>query len=116
MVKRRYPRREYLSKVGVLTQGKYFIQKTFELGEKGMLFESDIAFREGDKIICNFCLPDGYVVVTQAIVRYITKAKEETLSHIGIEFSNINFEDRRKVRDFIAQRKDKVSEFVTYQV
>lgn len=105
--KRRYPRREFISQVGVLVQGKYFLQHTFELGEKGMMFDLDLAIRQGQDLICTFYLPDGYFVVTQAQVKSVAKDEKVKYAKVGVEFTNINFEDRRKVRDFISQRKDK---------
>lgn len=102
--KRRYPRRSFESKVGVLIQGQYFIESCFELGERGMLFETDVAIKSMQNMVISFAIPGGYVVMTRAQVRY--QIKKGNKSKVGVEFTNITFEDRRKVRDFIAQRKD----------
>lgn len=102
--KRKYPRRNFCAKVGVMIQGNYFVEGSFELGERGMLFETSVALRSLENMVISFVIPGGYVVMTRAQVRY--QIKRGQTSKVGVEFTNITFEDRRKVRDFIAQRKD----------
>lgn len=102
--KRKYPRRLFETKVGVMIQGNYFIENSFELGEKGLLFETSVALRSMENMVISFVIPGGYVVMTRAQVRY--QIKTGSVAKVGVEFTNITFEDRRKVRDFIAQRKE----------
>lgn len=102
--KRKYPRRTFEAKVGVMIQGNYFIENSFELGEKGILFETSVALRSLENMMISFVIPGGYVVMTRAQVRY--QVKKGNTARVGVEFTNITFEDRRKVRDFIAQRKE----------
>lgn len=104
--KRKYPRRNFNAKIGVMIQGNYFIESSFELGELGMLFETSVALKSLENMVINFVIPGGYVVMTRAQVRY--QVKKGTKAKVGIEFTNISFEDRRKVRDFIAQRKEEI--------
>lgn len=104
--KRKYPRRFFLARVGVMIQGSYFIEKSLELGEKGMMFETSVALRSLENMVISFVIPGGYVVMTRAQVRY--QIKQGSTARVGVEFTNITFEDRRKVRDFIAQRKDEL--------
>jgi hypothetical protein len=105
--KRKYPRRDYFAKVGVLIQGKYFVEASLELGERGMMFTTEIAMPDLKEIVVSFSIPDSFIVITRAQVRYSVRKGQK--SNVGVEFTNISFEDRRKVRDFIAQRKDKIS-------
>lgn len=104
--KRKYPRRSFKAKVGVLIQGQYMIETSGELGERGMLFETSMALRSLENMVISFSIPGGHVVVTRAQVRY--QIKKGNVAKVGVEFTNITFEDRRKVRDFIAQRKEDV--------
>jgi hypothetical protein len=104
--KRKYPRRSFVTKVGVLIQGRYFVESAYELGERGMLFETELALKSSDNMVISFVIPGGYVVMTRAQVRY--QIKNGNKLKVGVEFTNITFEDRRKVRDFIAQRNDVV--------
>lgn len=104
--KRKYPRRTFEAKVGVMIHGNYFVEGSFELGERGMLFETSVALRSLENMVISFVIPGGYVVMTRAQVRY--QIKKGLTAKVGVEFTNITFEDRRKVRDFIAQRKDDV--------
>jgi hypothetical protein len=102
--KRKYPRRLFEAKVGVMIQGNYFIESSFELGEKGLLFETSVALKNQENMVISFVIPGGYVVMTRAQVRY--QIKKGDVAKVGVEFTNITFEDRRKVRDYIAQRKE----------
>jgi hypothetical protein len=102
--KRKYPRRLFEAQVGVMIHGNYFIENSFELGEKGILFETSIALKSMENMVISFVIPGGYVVMTRAQVRY--QIKKGDVAKVGVEFTNITFEDRRKVRDFIAQRKE----------
>ncbi len=114
--KRKYPRRSFEAKVGVMIQGKYFVENAFELGERGILFETEIALKNNDNLLISFVIPGGYVVMTRAQVRYCLNKGNKL--RVGVEFINITFEDRRKVRDFIAQRNDSAQEqkFYTLQI
>ncbi len=103
--KRKYPRRSFTSRVGILIQGKYFIESSLEIGERGMMFTTEIALREQEEIVVSFVIPETFVVITRAQVRYYIQ--KGSVAKVGVEFVNISFEDRRRVRDFISQRKDK---------
>ena len=103
---RKYPRRRFEAKVGIMVQGNYLVESAFELGERGMLFETELAVRSLGYMVVSFVIPGGYVVMTRAQVRY--QIKKGNKSKVGVEFTNITFEDRRKVRDFISQRKDEI--------
>ena len=104
---RKYPRRKFEAKVGVMIQGNYFVEGSFELGERGMLFETTVALKSLSNLVISFVIPGGYVVMTRAQVRY--QIKQGQTARVGVEFTNITFEDRRKVRDFIAQRQEDVA-------
>jgi len=104
--KRKYPRRTFEAKVGVMIHGNYFVEGSFELGERGMLFETSVALRSLEKMVISFVIPGGHVVMTKAQVRYQIKKGQK--ARVGVEFTNITFEDRRKVRDFIAQRTEDI--------
>lgn len=89
-----------------MIQGNYFVEASFELGERGMLFETSVALKSLENMVISFVIPGGYVVMTRAQVRYQIKKGQK--AKVGVEFTNITFEDRRKVRDFIAQRKEDI--------
>jgi hypothetical protein len=101
---RKYPRRNFSSQVGVLINGLYYVLESFEIGERGMLFETEIALKDRENMVISFVIPGGHIVITKASVRY--QLKKDSKAKVGVEFTNISFEDRRKVRDFIAQRKE----------
>lgn len=106
--KRRYPRRSFVSRVGVLIQGQYYIEKTRELGEKGMLFLTEIAMKVDDEVVVSFFIPTGHCIITRALVRY--QSTKNSIASVGLEFTTVDFESRRSLRDYIAQRRDLVDE------
>ena len=98
--KRRFPRRPLSTPVGVLLDGKYSVYQSFDVGEKGLGISSSQSFEKGRHVIVSFFINRGQFVVCQGITRYCQLEGE--IYKVGFELSNIRFEDRRVVRDYIA--------------
>ena len=101
--RRRVPRREFKSGVGILYQGHYTVGRTLQVGEGGMSLTSDIAFRELDAVILTFQVPGGSMVCVRAIVRYTKSEKTKNSSAIGFEFAQLDFHFKRELRNFVAR-------------
>ncbi len=99
---RRYPRRPFGARFGILQDGKYLVFNAVELGERGAGVESDLILKKNDILVVSFFV-QGHFVVCRAEIRYILP-KELGSFFYGVEFVNIKFEDRRNVRDFIAKK------------
>ncbi|MDZ4677928.1 MAG: PilZ domain-containing protein [Oligoflexia bacterium] len=107
---RRFPRRLFRHSVGLLAHAEYNIVHGIEVGEGGMLVESNGPIKNADHIVVNFYIPKkGFVSVTGVVV-YIKPANEKRGPAYGVQFNNLTFENKRMIRDYIA---DKTSEEVS---
>lgn len=98
---RRYPRRPFGYAFGILDKGVYSIVETYEIGERGAGFISDLNLKNGDIIVVSFFIQAQFITC-QAQVRYSVGSPKR----YGVEFTNIKFEDRRNIRDYIADKGD----------
>lgn len=115
--RRRVPRRTFNASVGVLTEGKYAVERCFQLGEGGMMIERTAGqLAVGQQLVVNFFLPEGSLVMVRGIVRVAIPAKEGQPGRYGLEYLNLGFQNKRAIRNFVAAatREDGQSEFETY--
>lgn len=85
--------------MGVLFQGNYQVSQAIEIGEGGMLLESCHALAPEALICLSFYVPQKGFITTLAQVAY---TKQE--GSIGLKFLSLEFEYRRAIRDYIAQK------------
>ncbi len=100
--RRKFPRRQFQRKIGILIGGKYYIFKSGEIGEGGMSFDSDLVFTNGNELVASFQIPGIGFVCLRAKVKS-SRITNEVCTH-GVSFSNIEFEQRRKIRNFVSMR------------
>jgi hypothetical protein len=101
--RRRVPRREFKSGVGVLYQGHYTVGRTLQVGEGGMSLTSEFAYRDGDLVVITFQIPEGSLVCTRAVVRYTKSEAGAGPTAIGFEFEKLDFHFKRELRNFVAR-------------
>ena len=103
--RRRVPRRKVELKVGVLVNGTYEIANAFEIGEGGMLIDHQARELEvGQIVLISYSLPRLFQEVIRGTIKF--KSKEEPYKY-GIQFQSVDFEIRRKIRNFVAAATDK---------
>lgn len=102
--RRRFPRRDFKRKLGVLYRGEYFIAQTEEIGEGGMSFQSEFIVDEGADIVVNFQIPNGDFVSVKAEVKS-SKRKGDMVFH-GVSFYDIEFGKRRQIRMYVSSQSD----------
>ena len=95
--KRRVPRRELHARVGILLAGRYSIARSHEIGEGGMLLSSDQVMKKDDRLVLTFRIPEVLSGVVIATVIYITED-----GFYGLNFDKIEFDVKRKIRNFVA--------------
>ena len=101
--RRRVPRRTFKAQVGVLLGGEYICQKSYQLGEGGMMIDYPSAkLEEGMQMVLSFFLPNGGLVIVRGVVRAVVAAKEKTPERYGLEFQNLGFQHKRAIRNFVA--------------
>lgn len=105
-VRRRYPRRAFRRKIGVLIAGKYWMGHGVELGEGGASFSLGQSINEGVAMVLNFQIPNGAFVSVQAEVRSTKKDPRTGLFDYGVSFSTLKFEAKREIRAFVSARSE----------
>jgi hypothetical protein len=101
--RRKYPRREFLRKIGVLHIGEYSIADGVQIGEGGLTFESSIQIQEGDVIVLSFQVPGSLFIAVTAEALSSEKQKSN-LYRTSCSFKNIQFENKRMIRTFVSAR------------
>jgi len=102
--RRRVPRRPIENRVGLLHKGQYHIVWGFELGEGGLLISSPIVLADGDRVVLTLRIPEVLQgVITGTVVYGIKKNSDE--ARYGVRFDDIDFETKRKIRNFVASAR-----------
>lgn len=115
--RRRVPRRTFKAPVGVLLNGKYAVQRAYQLGEGGMMIDcKNRRLTVGQGVVANFFLASGDIVMVRGIVRAIIPPKDGQPERYGLEFLNLGFQHKRAIRNFVAAatREDGHSTNSTY--
>jgi hypothetical protein len=101
--RRRVPRRTFESPVGVLVNGKYSLERAFQVGEGGMMISYKPSKLEKDKmLVVSFFLSAHSTVIVRAVIRNVVPAKDGVPERYGIEFLNLEFHYKREIRNFVA--------------
>lgn len=104
--KRRFPRRKFTQKIGLLFRGKYDISESVQIGEGGMMIRSPHEHEEGDWVVLSFLVPGRAFVIVRGQVQFKGKDSSIGTPLYGIRFLNITFENRRVLRDFISAKTE----------
>jgi hypothetical protein len=105
---RRYPRRAFEVRVGVLRLGQYQICTTKDIGEGGLALGSEQDLGKGQRILMSFQIPSGQghkgefisIIGTTLSVR---KVGGEFFH--GIAFDQLDFNYKRQIRAYVASKK-----------
>ncbi len=98
--RRRVPRRAFVRQIGILLKGQYYIGNSWEIGEGGMLIGSNIPMQENQLVLLTFLLLDFQYVVVRGAVRYCHPQGNK----FGIEFQNLDFQMKRRIRIYVASK------------
>lgn len=69
-----------------------------------MMVKPPFQLQEGEKIVLSFMVPGRVFIVVRAQVQYTVK--DPTGPMYGVKFLNITFDNRRKLRDFVAAKTE----------
>jgi len=100
--RRRFPRRSYVRKVGVLSAGQFIVCEAGELSEGGISFKSEFLFNVEKELLINFQIPNGSFAFLRAIVKSTTK--QDGLVVHGLSFVDVPFQHRRQIRAYVSER------------
>ncbi len=104
--KRKFPRRRSVQKIGILYKGRYQMSESNQIGEGGMLIRSPFALQELDHIVVSFMVPGSVFIIARSQVQYVMSTSDRSEVLYGLKFTNIAFDQRRKLRDFIAAKTE----------
>lgn len=104
--RRKYPRRQFVRSIGILSAGVYYMSKSCEVGEGGMSFviTGDVALH--DEVILSFYIPGKELIVVRAEIRNTNKDKATGNFIIGCHFENLKFEHKRLIRTFVSEKTE----------
>lgn len=100
--RRRVPRRVFECPVGALVHGRFSVQRSYQVGEGGMMVSSEAELAEGERLVVSFILPTSGMIVVRGVVRSIVEATGELPTRYGLEFETLGFHHKREVRNFVA--------------
>ncbi len=101
--RRRVPRRPIEQRIGILIGGEYFLATSFEIGEGGMLIETNVQMSEKDKLVVTIRIPGVIKGVMLAKVAYVLPGLDRNSpSRYGVAFENVEFDVKRQIRNFVA--------------
>src|SRR6185312_6350394 len=91
--RRRVPRRQFDTPVGMLLRGKYGLAKSYQVGEGGMMISATRELVEGMQVVLSFFLPASTMpIMVRGIVRSTAPAGGGFPVRYGVEFSNLEFQ------------------------
>jgi hypothetical protein len=97
--RRRVPRRIFESLIGVMVDGEYTTERSYQLGEGGMMISCRKELKVGAHMLINFFLPSRATVIVRAVIRNQVNANGV---RYGVEFLNLEFQYKREIRNFVA--------------
>lgn len=100
--RRRVPRRTFESPIGALVAGRFSVQRSYQVGEGGMMVSSEIELSEGQRVVVSFFLPGTGMIIVRGRVRNVVEADEGYPVRYGLEFETLGFHHKRDVRNFVA--------------
>jgi hypothetical protein len=102
-IRRRYPRRTWKKKIGILYKGVYFVCSSNEVGEGGMsVVSTEYVMETNQMLVVTFWIPSGDPVCVLAEIKSVKKEKGEVIH--GLAFKDISFSLRRQIRTFVSER------------
>lgn len=100
--RRRVPRRTFESSVGILLHGKYSLERSYQVGEGGMMICSAEPLLLGRQLVVSFFITKAAIIIVRGIVRSMVPEDGKFPERYGIEFLNLGFQFKREIRNFVA--------------
>ncbi|MFN7262950.1 MAG: PilZ domain-containing protein [Pseudobdellovibrionaceae bacterium] len=100
--KRKFPRRKFPRKVGVLVNGDYFVADGVEVGEGGISVSTAQGPMKERPVVLSFQIPGGSFVSVRAELK--NERTQDGQYILGFSFENLKFDKKREVRTFVSSR------------
>ena len=103
--KRRSPRRRIDRVMGVLHKGSYYISRTVEIGEGGLMVQTnEHNVKVDDQIVITFSVEGHELVSCRAEVRYQIDMPDDGGVAFGVQFKNLDLSYKRYIRRYVSQK------------
>lgn len=99
---RKYPRKEFQRKIGILFGGLYQVVDGVEISEGGLSFQTDMVFAPNRECVLTFKIPKGDFISLRGTIKHMTK--NQGFMNVGVSFIQVPFSNKRQIRNFIADR------------
>jgi hypothetical protein len=104
--RRKHPRRQFLRKLGVLYEGRYWVANGVEIGEGGLSFRLAQKLGEGKNLVVNFQVPEGGFISEQGEIRSLRDDLKPGVFLYGIFFRTLKFDAKREIRAYVSARTE----------
>ncbi len=101
---KRNPRRLYNRPIGLLCDSAYTIEQIVEVSEQGLMFRSDRPLRENQCILVNFFVPKSGLIIVSGVIQWLKDSEKGPHKFFGVVFGKLQFEQRRALRSYIAEK------------
>lgn len=105
--RRKYPRRRFLHKVALLIEGQYLILPSLEISEGGILALTDAPYNFQKQIVLTIFLPENLPQAIRSEIRYSHPEADTGKYKTGIQFLNLEFSFKKKIREFVSAKSEK---------
>jgi hypothetical protein len=79
------------------------MERSYQVGEGGMMVTSRTPLSVGENAVVSFFLEDFVSpIMARAVVRSIVPAADGRPERYGMEFLNLEFQWKRRIRNFVA--------------
>lgn len=104
--KRKFPRRAFHGKIGVLCAGEYCVSDAQIIGEGGLQIVSPFDVPAGAMMVLTFTIPMGPTLSLKAQVKNKIQDASSDALVLGLEFVNVSFDLKRTIRTYVAARME----------
>jgi len=96
------------TEIGFQSESNFYTGFTEDVSEGGLFLASYDCRPIGAALYVNFTLPDGHLVSTEGIVRWIreyNRLAPNTMPGMGVQFTSLGRDDRSAINRFLTQRE-----------
>ncbi len=95
-------RRSLSVEIELSLKGTIIPARTVDIGDSGVMVETEHAFAKGDRISCSFLLPEGPRIKNDAEVVTVIRSRDwSAASRYGIRFIDLPDDARQALRNFV---------------
>lgn len=100
-IKRKFPRKAFRKKVGLMSGGQSASAQGLEIGEGGLSFSSDMVLDQNCKMILSFFLSEDEFFSVRVTLLNSYRAGQEF--HYGVSFDDVSIALKRQIRTYVAR-------------